>query len=455
MSGTTVLWLRADLRLHEQRALYAACAPGTRHVLPVVCLPDVQACSPWGFTRLGLHRRAWLACTIQNLSKALQDKGQQLLILQQPAVRALPALARAAGARRVVCEAIAAPEEETEVAALRVAGLQVHTIWHSSLLDPHSLPWPVAQLPPVFTAFRQAVERAAVQPPAPLPLPVPGHLPPWPKRVPGQSPCDQAALLADFAGAPVPADARSAFPYADAALHPGAAGEAGALAHLAQYLARGLPHRYQRTRNDLLGLDYSSKWSPWLATGALSPRLALARLRQFEAEHGAHEGSYGLWFELLWRDYFRFLHLRHGGALYRARGLGPARATPHDAAAFAAWCAGRTGQPLVDAAMRELAATGYLSNRLRQVVASYLIHDLRCDWRAGAAWFERQLLDYDVYSNQGNWLYIAGRGTDPRGGRRFDPLRQSALYDPDGTYQRLWGTAPVPVAGQRGAMMLP
>jgi hypothetical protein len=113
------------------------------------------------------------------------------------------------------------------------------------------------------------------------------------------------------------------------------------------------------------------------------------------------------------------------------------RATPHDGRRFAAWCAGQTGQPLVDAAMRELAATGYLGNRLRQVAASYLIHDLGCDWRAGAAWFEAQLLDYDVYSNQGNWLYIAGRGTDPRGGRRFDPVDRPPPTTP--------GNLPAPV----------
>ncbi len=107
---------------------------------------------------------------------------------------------------------------------------------------------------------------------------------------------------------------------------------------------------------------------------------------------------------------------------------------------FAAWCAGQTGQPLVDAAMRELAATGYLSNRLRQVVASYLIHDLACDWRAGAAWFEAQLLDYDVYSNQGNWLYIAGRGTDPRGGRRLIPSNKPPPTTP---------TAPTNACGAR------
>ncbi|OJX32740.1 MAG: deoxyribodipyrimidine photolyase [Burkholderiales bacterium 68-12] len=434
--STVLFWFRNDLRLHDQPALQAACALGAQHLLPVVCLPEVHATTPWGFARIGPHRRAWLANTMQNLLQALSGLRSQLLILREPATIALPALARAVGASTLVCEEIAAPEEQAEVAALRAAGLQVRTVWHSSLLHPEQLPWPAEQLPRVFTAFRQGVEQAGRLPAAPLPPPA--ALPPWPQGVPAPCLDGQAQALAAWAGEPAAADARSAFPYLQAGLQ---GGEAAALAHLTQYLARGLPHRYKRTRNGLVGLDYSSKWSPWLATGALSPRQALAQLRQFEAQQGASEGSYWLWFELLWRDYFRFLHLQHGRALYRARGLGPVRATPHDPAGFAAWCAGQTGQPLVDAAMRELAATGYLSNRLRQVAASYLIHDLGCDWRAGAAWFEAQLLDYDVYSNQGNWLYIAGRGSDPRGGRRFDPGQQAACYDPDGAYQRLWGTA--------------
>ena len=433
--NTVLFWFRHDLRLHDQPALHAACQLGAQHLLPVVCLPDVQATTPWGFARIGPHRRAWLANTIQNLLQGLSSKRSQLLILNQPAATALPVLARAVGASTLVCEDIAAPEEQAEVAALRAAGLQVHTVWHSSLLPPEQLPWPVQHLPAVFTPFRQQLEQAGLQPA--VPLPPPATLPPAPPQVPAPWVNDPAQALAALAGSAPAPDARSAFPYLQGELQ---GGEESALAHLGQYLARGLPHSYKRTRNGLMGRDYSSKWSPWLATGALSPRQALAQLRQFEATHGANDGSYWLWFELLWRDYFRFLHLQHGPALYRARGLGPQRATPHDAQRFAAWCAGRTGQPLVDAAMRELAATGYLSNRLRQVAASYLVHDLACDWRAGAAWFEAQLLDYDVYSNQGNWLYIAGRGTDPRGGRRFAPIQQAATYDPDGTYQRLWSS---------------
>ena len=140
----------------------------------------------------------------------------------------------------------------------------------------------------------------------------------------------------------------------------------------------------------------------------------------------------------MWRDYFRFLHLKYGRRLYRATGLGRQPAPGHDPAAFQRWCRGETGEALVDAAMRELAATGFMSNRLRQLAASYLIHDLGGDWRAGAAWFEAQLIDYDVYSNQGNWLYIAGRGTDPRGGRRFDPAKQAREHDPDGSFRKMW-----------------
>jgi deoxyribodipyrimidine photo-lyase len=212
--------------------------------------------------------------------------------------------------------------------------------------------------------------------------------------------------------------------------------------HLARYFERKLAHTYKATRNGLTGTDYSSKFSPWLASGALSARTAYAALKQFELEAGANDGTYWLWFELLWRDYFRFLHLKYGVQLYRERGLAHASqdlaTTQHKPGGFNRWCQGETGEPLVDAGMRELKATGYLSNRLRQVVASYLIHDLRCDWRAGAAWFESQLLDFDIYSNQGNWLYIAGRGTDPRGGRRFNPQKQTQDHDPQGHYRALW-----------------
>ncbi len=474
---TLIYWFRNDLRLGDNLALVEACGAAAC-VLPVYCHdPAADAPTRWGFVRRGPHRRAFLAAALDDLDAQLRARGSRLLQLRGEPAEVLPALALAIGANTVVCEEIAAPEEQDAVAALRAAGLTVRTVWQSSLLDPAALPFAVERLPKVLTDFRRAVEAAGQQPPAPLaapaalpPLPDPVILPPHflfePAHVAparsgaGRDPAAQTSSACGLSAADDPglhhscmaagafeplrmgdrALARASFPW----WQPGfAGGERAALAHLARYFGSDLPKHYKATRNGLSGIDFSSKFSPWLAQGALSPRVALAALRRHEAAQGASEGSYWLWFELLWRDYFRFLHLQHGRRLYRARGLNEAAPPPaHDPAAFAAWCAGHTGHDFIDAGMRELAATGWLSNRMRQVVASYLIHDLGCDWRAGAAWFEAQLVDYDVYSNQGNWLYIAGRGTDPRGGRRFDPDRQAATYDADGRYRRLWSGRP-------------
>ena len=437
--STVLFWFRCDLRLHDQPALRAALTSGATQLLPVVCLPAPDERTPWGFARVGAHRRAFTAAALRGLREQMNALGNPLLICQAPPATALPQLAQAVGATTLVCEDIAAPYEQAEVAALRAAGLQVRTVWHSSLLPPSRMLWPVDQLPGVFTSFRQKVERAGITPAEPLPAPAKLLPPPdMPATVLQAVGAEQGAASIQQAASPQGSDGRSSFPYGTPACD---GSETAALAHLAQYLARKLPHSYKDTRNGLTGLDYSSKFSPWLATGALSPRQIYADLNAFEREHGANDGSYWLWFELLWRDYFRLLHLQYGAALYRARGLSELPPAPHNTRGFDRWCQGDTGQPLVDAAMRELAATGYLSNRLRQVVASYLIHDLRGDWRAGAAWFESQLVDYDVYSNQANWLYIAGRGTDPRGGRRFNPIKQTQDHDADGSYRRMWGTA--------------
>jgi deoxyribodipyrimidine photo-lyase len=215
-------------------------------------------------------------------------------------------------------------------------------------------------------------------------------------------------------------------------------GERNAAAHLKQYLERRLPDSYKETRNQLIGQDYSSKLSPWLALGCISARTIAAELAIYEQRYGANDGTYWLWFELMWRDYFRFLHFKYGRQLYQEKGLSKLPVVHSDPRKFERWCSGNTGEPLVDAGMRELLQSGYLSNRMRQIVASYWIYDLQGDWRLGASWFESQLIDYDVYSNQGNWLYLAGRGTDPRGGRRFNIAKQTQDHDPRGEYQSLW-----------------
>jgi deoxyribodipyrimidine photo-lyase len=425
--STLIYWFRADLRLSDNPALVAACRRATR-LVPVYCLEPAQV-SPWGFEREGMHRRHFLQDTLLDLSAALQARGSRLLVLSGSPHDVLPKLAHAIAADGVVCEEIAAPEEQAQVNALHAAGLKVHTQWQSSLLEPDALPFAPHQCPDLFTAFRQAVERASIRPAHPLPAP--SVWPPLPDNLPEEL----TVSLTEHPKSPPTSDERSSFPYHLTAF---GGGESAALAHVARYFSTAQVHSYKATRNGLSGVGYSSKFSPWLATGALSARTAYAALAEFESGFGASEGSYWLWFELLWRDHFRLVHLKHGAKLYRGRGLIEVPLPAHNRQGFVRWCQGRTGEPLVDAGMRELAATGYLSNRLRQLVASYLINDLGGDWRAGAAWFESQLLDYDVYSNHGNWLYIAGRGTDARGGRRFNPEKQTRDHDPAGTYRQLW-----------------
>ena len=333
----------------------------------------------------------------------------------------------------VVCEQITAPEEQALVQRLRDHGVSVITVWQSSLLSLSDLPFKPSAVPDTFTSFRRAVEDRQVE--ASMPLSAPCSLPALPDLGVLRG-IGQASDLKQTSGLPDCPPATSISKLGSIGSMRGS--ETDALRHLQQYCQRGLPHTYKSTRNALMGVDSSSKWSLWLAHGALSARKAWASIREFERAEGATESTYWLWFELLWRDHFRLLHHKHGSRLYHAGGLTGLPCTSHDETAFQLWCVGRTGHDLIDAGMRELAMTGYLSNRMRQIVASYLIHDLGCDWRAGAAWFESQLIDLDVYSNQGNWLYVSGHGTDPRGGRRFNPDKQADEHDPLGEYRRIW-----------------
>jgi deoxyribodipyrimidine photo-lyase len=200
-----------------------------------------------------------------------------------------------------------------------------------------------------------------------------------------------------------------------------------------------LVSQYKDTRNQLIGTDYSSKLSPWLALGCISPRFIHQELLKYEENFGANDSTYWLRYELLWRDFFRFMFKKHGNRYFSVFGISSQNNPPKsfDAKLFEAWKQGTTGDDFIDANMRELLVTGYMSNRGRQNVASYFCHRLQLDWRLGAAWFEEQLIDYDVSSNWGNWAYVAGVGNDARN-REFNSVKQAALYDTDGKYRKLW-----------------
>jgi deoxyribodipyrimidine photo-lyase len=219
-------------------------------------------------------------------------------------------------------------------------------------------------------------------------------------------------------------------------------GETAALARLNGWVwERDCLKDYFNTRNGMLGADYSSKFSAWLASGCLSPRLIAAECQRYEAERVANKSTYWLVFELLWRDFMRFYAKKHGNRIFLEWGTVGRQDRQEwvrgdQNGQLQAWVEGRTGVPLVDANMRELAATGFMSNRGRQNVASYLVLDLGIDWRLGAAYFEHALIDHDVTANWGNWVAAAGL----TGGRvnKFNIAKQSKDYDRDGRYCRHW-----------------
>lgn len=196
---------------------------------------------------------------------------------------------------------------------------------------------------------------------------------------------------------------------------------------------------YKNTRNEMYGTEGSTKFSAWLALGALSPRQIYSELKRFENLERSNESTYWVFFELLWREFFRWMCQRYGKSFFELGGTqGKIPNFTHDEQKIELWKSGQTGEPIVDACMRELVQTGYLSNRGRQIAASFFVNELNQDWRVGAQFYEHHLIDYDVYSNWGNWLYLAGVGFDPRGKRWFDPKKQAERYDPHHQFRQLW-----------------
>ena len=209
--------------------------------------------------------------------------------------------------------------------------------------------------------------------------------------------------------------------------------------HLLHYFSTVYPSDYKNNRDALDGWENSTKLSPWLAHGCLSVRQVMRTLKLYERTVKANESTYWISFELLWREYFQWYARANLGRLFMKGGL--KRRNPLTSfypERFKKWCHGNTPYPLVNACMNQLNQTGFMSNRGRQIVASCLVNELSVDWRYGAAYFEQQLVDYDVAVNWGNWQYLAGVGSDPRGKRHFDLAKQTSIYDPDGEFIRKW-----------------
>ena len=429
----TLHWFRNDLRLDDNPALTEALR--SDETVPVVVLDDrFWAEDRWGHVKTGPFRTRFLLESIADLRGAMEERGGALLIRRGQPEEILPALMKEHGCTRLTAQAEHTPEElEIEAAVERAIGaegglcswVEGHTLFH-----PDDLPMDLEALPDIFTQFRKKVQKLSEVREC---IPAPKRLTTSAELTSDAVP-DLTEFLESTGQTMPPADSRSVLPFKG--------GASEARARLKHYFwdTKKLAV-YKKTRNGLVGADYSSKFSPWLAHGCISPRRIASEVYRFEDTVEANDSTYWLVFELIWRDYFRFVAMKYGSRIFHRKALKPDSANRGtQRPAFEAWKEGRTRDAFVNANMKELARTGFMSNRGRQNVASYLVHDLGIDWRLGASWFEHLLLDYDPASNAGNWIYVAGVGNDPRPNRKFNTQRQAEMYDGDGKYQTLWST---------------
>lgn len=429
MAETRILvWYRNDLRLHDHQPLHQALKESAR-VIPVYCFDPRQfGTTSFGFPKTGKFRAQFLLESVADLRQSLRAIGSDLLVRSGKPELVIPALVQQLGVTAVHYHQEVAAEErsiETHLSkALEAIGVPLKPFWGHTLFHPDDLPFDIRSVPELFTTFRKEVEQYSTVNPI---VPAPQTLLALPDVEVGTLP-----TLADF-GLEMPV-------WDDRAVVHFKGGESEGKLRLDHYFWKQDALRiYKETRNALLGADYSSKFSPWLALGCLSPRYIYEQVQAYEQQRTRNDSTYWLIFELLWRDYFRLICAKHGNKIFRLSGLqGIEIPWKEDWERFDRWCQGRTGFPLVDANMRELAATGFMSNRGRQNVASFLTKNLGINWQMGCEWFESLLIDYDVCSNWGNWNYTAGVGNDARGFRFFNILKQSKDYDPQGNYVKHW-----------------
>ncbi|HMQ45920.1 MAG TPA: DASH family cryptochrome [Saprospiraceae bacterium] len=427
-----IVWFRQDLRLHDNEALTKALAYADEVVLVYVFDERTfMGKTRWfGFPKTGKFRAKFIIESIADLRHNIRSKGAELIIRIGKPEEVIFDLAKQLKTSWVFCNR-ERTQEELEVQdklekSLWTIGQELHYSRGKMLYYTADLPFPVPHTPDTFTQFRKEVEKIT---PIRNPLPTPDTLPGLSISIDrGEIPS-----LADFGLDDFQPDERSVIAFEG--------GETAALKRLHYYFRQtDLASNYKEERNGLIGGDYSTKFSPWLSQGCLSPKLIYYELKQYERQNGANDSTYWIFFELLWRDFFRFMAKKHGNQIFLKGGL-KGEVDPrwqNDNRLLNKWIAGETGIPFIDANMLELKHTGWMSNRGRQNVASFLTKDLNVNWQMGAEYFESVLIDYDVASNWGNWNYVAGVGSDPRENRYFNIFSQACRYDPKGDYVKIW-----------------
>lgn len=420
MTAPALLWFRRDLRLDDNPALTAAVRHGGP-VIPIFIL-DRDGEGEWS---PGGASRWWLHHSLAALADALAARGSKLILRRGAASEVLGDLIEDAGAAAIFWnrryEPASAEHDTVLERDLKQRGIAAESCNAALLFEPREIRTGSGRPFKVFTPFwRACLGRGAVAVPhgAPKEIPAPRH---WPRS----DDLDRWALL------PTKPD------WADGLREAWTPGEAGARKRLSAFLRHGLAD--YETRRDRPDVDGSSALSPHLHWGEIGPRQVWQAVEHAAAETPRLRSAADAYQrELGWREFASHLLV--------ARPEMPTEPLDSRFAAFPwdvdstvlqAWQQGRTGYPIVDAGMRQLWRTGWMHNRVRMIAASFLIKDLRIDWRAGQAWFWDTLVDADLANNAFNWQWVAGCGADAAPYFRiFNPVVQGEKFDPDGAYVR-------------------
>lgn len=426
-NSTSLIWFRNDLRVHDNSILANAIQQSDT-VIAVYCFdPRQYKNDTFGFKKTEKYRAKFLIETITNLKTQLANIGLPLFIYQDYSEIAIANLNMIFNFDGLYLQE-EWTNEENKVSKLVIdlfkESVSVYKDYNQFLYHPDTMPFEIKKLPIVFTNYRKQIEKQCKVKPENKTLNIENTITPIINKT--TIPTLESLGFKDFENHP-----NSAFPLKG--------GETEALKHLNYYFfeTKKLGF-YKKTRNGLIGKDFSSKFSPWLANGSLSAKTIYWKVKEFEALHFKNQSTYWLIFELIWRDYFKYVSLKHGNNIFKIGGiLNKDYKWQIFEKDINKWINGETSEPFVNANMIELQKTGWMSNRGRQNVASYFAKTLKLDWRIGAAYFESMLIDYDVHSNYGNWLYVSGVGNDPRD-RTFNVKLQAERYDASGKFQRLW-----------------
>ncbi len=426
MSEKTILvWFRNDLRIHDNEILLEATRKADK-VLPVYCFdPYYFTKNAAGEPKTGSFRARFLIESVANLRSNLRSMGSDLIVRIGNPAEIIPQLAEEYQVSEVyhhreVAYEETAISEQVETALWKVKLNLKHFIGHT-LYHKEDLPFPIKDIPDSFSTFKKKVERDSNVRPC---VDTPEHISSPAINDAGELPTLQQLGLDEPADDPRATDQFTG-------------GETTALCRLQQYFAN-TDFLISPKAKTTVYTDNSSKLSAWLSVGCISMRQVYWEVIKHEQASNTHHGDI-LILELLWRDYFRFMFKKHGQKFYKAEALSHDTLNgPAEDEAFDTWKTGTTGIPFIDASMHKLNATGYINNYSRQMVALYLVRNLKVNWTKGAAYFEQTLIDYSPASNWGNWAFIAGMTHDPKDNRYFNFNKAAEELETNSDFVNTW-----------------